>query len=51
LDYFWQKQQLEERVARMLGCGVDVVEEPVSKARFQLEIDRDRILAFAPEDH
>jgi hypothetical protein len=30
----------------MLGCKVDVVEEPVRKERFQQEINRDRALAF-----
>jgi len=30
----------------MLGCNVDVVEEPVRKQRFQTEIDRDRTVAF-----
>jgi predicted nucleotidyltransferase len=37
---------LEERLAEILGCKVHVVEEPVRKARFQREIDRDRVLAF-----
>jgi hypothetical protein len=30
----------------MLGCTVDVVEDPVRKERFQKEIDKDRALAF-----
>ena len=46
LDYFGRMDELEERLARILGCKVDVVEEPVRKARFQQEIDRDRALAF-----
>ena len=46
LDYFWRLEQLQERLSRLLGCKVDVVEEPVRKARFQNEIDRDRALAF-----
>jgi predicted nucleotidyltransferase len=45
-DSFWQLQQLEQRLARLLGCKVDVVAEPVRKKRFQDEIDRDRALAF-----
>jgi predicted nucleotidyltransferase len=45
-DSFWQPQQLEQRLARLLGCKVDVVAEPVRKKRFQDEIDRDRALAF-----
>ncbi|HXP84725.1 MAG TPA: nucleotidyltransferase domain-containing protein [Bryobacteraceae bacterium] len=46
LDYFSRMDQLEERLAAILGCPVDVVEEPVRKERFQQEIDRDRALAF-----
>ena len=46
LDYFTRLSQLENRLSGMLGCKVDVIEEPVRKKRFQLEIDRDRSLAF-----
>ena len=46
LDYYHQLEQLERRLSAMLGCKVDVVPEPVRKQRFQLEIDRDRALAF-----
>ena len=46
LDYFSRMDELQERLANILGCKVDVVEEPVRKARFQQEIDRDRALAF-----
>jgi predicted nucleotidyltransferase len=46
LDYFSRMDELEERLAKILGCKVDVVEEPVRKQRFQQEIDRDRALAF-----
>jgi len=46
LAYFSALSELEERLARILGCKVDVVEEPVRKKRFQSEIDRDRALAF-----
>jgi predicted nucleotidyltransferase len=45
-DYFWKKDLLRERLAALLGCKVDIVEEPVEKERFQREIDRDRALAF-----
>ena len=45
-DYFWRRQQLQESLSKLLGCKVDVVEEPVRKPRFQQEIDRDRALAF-----
>jgi len=46
LDYFSRMDELEERLAKILGCKVDVIEEPVRKKRFQQEIDRDRALAF-----
>ena len=45
-DYFYQLEQLQQRLSRLLGCKVDVVPEPVKKQRFQQEIDRDRALAF-----
>lgn len=37
---------LERKLSCLLGCNVDVVEEPVPKEPFQREIDRDRALAF-----
>ena len=46
LDYFSRMDQLERRLSEVLGCGVDVVEEPARKARLQEEIDRDRTIAF-----
>ena len=46
LDYFWQLEQLRERLSRLLGCKVDVVAEPVRKERLKAEIDRDRALVF-----
>ena len=45
-DYFGRLEDLEQHLSRLLGCKVDVVEEPVRKERFQKEIDRDRALAF-----
>jgi predicted nucleotidyltransferase len=45
-DYFGRLEELEERLSRILGCKVDVVEEPVRKAGFQRQIDTDRALAF-----
>jgi uncharacterized protein len=45
-DYFYQLDQLEQRLSRLLDCKVDVVAEPVRKKPFQQEIDRDRALAF-----
>jgi len=46
LQYFSRLSDLEGRLSGILGCKVDVVEEPVRKKRFQTEIDRDRTLAF-----
>ena len=46
LNYIGRLSQLEGRLSTILGCKVDVVEEPVRKERFQAEIDRDRALAF-----
>ena len=46
LNYFSRLCELEGRLSGILGCKVDVVEEPVRKKRFQAEIDRDRTLAF-----
>jgi|SRR5215471_9246003 len=45
-DYFYQLDQLEQRLSRLLGCKVDVVAEPVRKKLFQYAIDRDRAVAF-----
>lgn len=46
LDYISRLDDLERRLSEILGCKVDLVEEPVRKERFQREIDRDRALAF-----
>ena len=46
LDYFSRLTELEGRLSGILGCKVDVIEEPVRKKQFQTEIDRDRTLAF-----
>jgi uncharacterized protein len=46
LDYFARLQDLEGHLSGLLGCKVDVVEEPVRRRRFQDEIDRDRAVAF-----
>lgn len=45
-DYFGRLEELEQRLSRMLGCKVDVVEEPLRSGRFQSRIDRDRAVAF-----
>ena len=41
-DYFGRLEDLEQHLSQLLGCKVDVVEEPVRKERLQKEIDRDR---------
>jgi uncharacterized protein len=46
LDYFSRLSELEGRLSGILGCEVEVIEEPVRKKRFRTEIDRDRTLAF-----
>jgi predicted nucleotidyltransferase len=46
LKYISRLSELEARLGGILGCRVDVIEEPVRKKRFQTEIDRDRALAF-----
>ena len=45
-DYFYQLDQLEQRLSQLLDCKVDVVAEPVRKQLFQREIYRDRAFAF-----
>lgn len=45
-DYFSRLEHLKQRLSAILGCRVDVIEEPVRKPRLQAEIDRDRQLAF-----
>lgn len=37
---------LERRISEILGRRVDLLPEPVEKARLQANIDRDRLLAF-----
>ncbi len=44
--YFGRLEALERQFSQLLGCVVDVVEEPVRRAQFQSEIDRDRQIAF-----
>ena len=38
--------QLTDHLRKMLGCAVDVIEEPSPSPRVQLAIERDRVLAF-----
>lgn len=42
----WDYFTLGDRIAALLGLPVDVVTEPVRKARLQSEIDRDRVHVF-----
>ena len=46
LDYFGRMDDLGNRLSRILSCRVHLTEEPVRKLRLQMEIDRDRALAF-----
>ena len=45
-DYFSRLDDLQARLTEILGCQVDVVEEPVRKDRVQHRIDVDRTVAF-----
>ena len=45
-DYFGRLEDLQRRLSAILGCNVDVIEEPVRKARLQAEIERDRVFVF-----
>ena len=38
--------RLKERLAAILGCDVDVIEEPSPSPRVQRNIEQDRVLAF-----
>ena len=46
LNYFSRLSELERRLSGILACRVDIIEEPVRRKRLQIEIDRDRALAF-----
>ena len=46
LDYFSRLDHLQARLSQILGCQVDVVEEPVRRDRVQRQIDVDRAVAF-----
>jgi predicted nucleotidyltransferase len=46
LNYLSRLSELETRLSGILGCKVDVIEEPVRKKRSQTEINRDRARAF-----
>ena len=46
LDFFSRLDTLQARLSEILGCQVDVVEEPVRRVRVQRRIDADRAVAF-----
>jgi predicted nucleotidyltransferase len=45
-DYFDRMEELQRRLSSILGCRVDVIEEPVRKERLRISIEKDRALAF-----
>ena len=45
-DYFYQLDELEHHLSRLLDCKVDIITEPVRNQLFQNQIDRDRALVF-----
>jgi len=45
-NYFGRLEDLKQHLSQLLGCGVDVVEQPARRQRLQKEIDKDRALAF-----
>ena len=46
LDFFSRLDALQTQLSEILGCQVDVVEEPVRRDRVQRRIDADRTVAF-----
>lgn len=44
--YAGRLETLRQRLEETLDCPVDLVPEPVRKARLQEAIDRDRVIAF-----
>ncbi len=38
--------KLQQELSSLLECRVDLVEEPIRKPSLELEIERDRIIAF-----
>ena len=45
-DHFGRLEELRRRLAEIVGREVDVVEEPVRKARLRREIEAARVHAF-----
>ncbi len=46
LDYFGRIEALQERLSKILGLSVDLIEEPVEAAHLQERIDAERAVAF-----
>jgi len=45
-DYFGRLDELANRLSAVLGCHVDLVAEPVRKARLRQQIEREAARAF-----
>lgn len=45
-EYFGKIERLRDQLIAILGCPVDVVEEPVEAEHLQRAIDRERVAAF-----
>ena len=46
LDYLARMEIVRVKLSQLLGCKVDLVEEPVEKTELQRQIDEDRAVAF-----
>jgi uncharacterized protein len=44
--YFGRLDVIQRRLSEVLNTRVDVIEEPVARAKIQEQIDRDRCIAF-----
>jgi hypothetical protein len=47
-DYFGQIENLREHLVALLGCEVDLVEEPPRDQRLKQVIEREGVRAFEP---
>ena len=45
-DHLDRMDRLKERLSEILGCPVDLIEEPTRSPRLQRAIEQDRVLAF-----
>lgn len=46
LAHFRRLDEIQDRLAEIFGCRVDLVEEAAVSPRMRREIERDRVLAF-----